>query len=279
MDSATNLANWQTIERAKKRLFYSLLQFHLPLATRNEDSVHGLRFEFLAEGGTTPRVVTGHENGIITLALDEADDAEREKRRAQMSEPYRTLLGHFRHEVGHYYWDLLIANSSAIDDFRALFGDERSDYAAALQKHYETGAPVDWQQNYISAYATSHPWEDWAETWAHYMHIIDTTEMASAFGVRLNPKVDVTGEMKTRIDFDPYRLGSVDELFVHWVPLSSLINNLNRAVGQHDAYPFVLTPPVVAKLGFIQKTVRNAGAVQWTVPGADGPVPINQPAS
>lgn len=279
MDNPQNLANWQTIERAKKRLFYSLLQLHLPLATRNEDSAHGLSFEFLSDEATAQPVMTGHENGIITLALKEADDAEREKRRTEMKEPYRTLLGHFRHEVGHYYWDLLIENQPALDEFRQLFGDERADYGQALQRHYETGAPANWQQNYISSYATSHPWEDWAETWAHFLHIIDTTEMASAFGVRLNPKVDVTGELKTRIDFDPYGVGTIDELFVHWVPLASLINNLNRAVGQHDGYPFVLTPQVVAKLGFIQKTVRNAGAVQWSVPGPNGPIFINRPVA
>lgn len=279
MDSSENLSNWQTIERAKKRLLYSLLQLHLPLATRNEDTAHGLRFEFPADEASPSPVMTGHEDGVIRIALAEADDAERERRRKQMNEPYRTLLGHFRHEVGHYYWDLLIANSPAIDEFRTLFGDERRDYAAALQAHYETGAPANWQQSFISTYATSHPWEDWAETWAHYLHIVDTTEMASAFGVRLNPKVDVTGELKTRIDFDPYTLDLIDELVARWVPLSSLINNLNRAVGQNDAYPFVLTPQVVAKLGFIQKTVREAGAVQWTVPGPNGQIPINRPAS
>ncbi|MGN6685077.1 MAG: zinc-binding metallopeptidase family protein [Devosia sp.] len=279
MDSAGNLANWRTIERAKKRLFYSLLRLNLPLATRNEDPVHGLRFEFLAEAAAPQPVLTGHDSGIITLALREADDAERERRRLQMNEPYRTLLGHFRHEIGHYYWDLLIDNTPALDEFRALFGDERTDYGKALQRHYDNGAPVDWQRNFISAYATSHPWEDWAETWAHYLHIVDTTEMAAAFGVRLEPKVDATGELSTRIDFEPYRLATMEELITHWVPLSSLINNLNRAVGQHDAYPFVLTPKVVAKLGFVQKTVLAAGAATWTVPGPNGPIPINRPPS
>jgi hypothetical protein len=279
MHSAENLSNWQIIERAKKRLFYSLLQLHLPLATRGEDPVHGLRFEFLADDAAATPVMTGHENGVITLALKEADDAAREYRRTQMHEPYRTLLGHFRHEIGHYYWDLLVHDRPALEQFRALFGDEREDYATALQRHYQQGASPGWQATHISAYATSHPWEDWAETWAHYLHIIDTTEMAAAFGVRLNPKVDLDGELRTRIDFDPYRLGSMEELFDHWVPLASLINNLNRAVGQHDAYPFVLTPPVVAKLGFIQAIVRAAGAVQWTVPGPAGAVPINTPAS
>lgn len=278
MDDPANLERWQVIERAKKRLFYSLLRLHLPLATRNEDALHGLSFEFLNEDLATNPVLTGHEDGVITIALKEADDAAREYRRTLMHEPYRTLLGHFRHEVGHHYWDILVDNRPAIEEFRRLFGDERTDYAEALKRHYDNGAPQGWQETHISAYATSHPWEDWAETWAHYLHIVDATEMASAFGVRLDPKVDVSGEFRTRISFDPYQLTSVDELFYHWVPLASLINNLNRAVGQHDAYPFVLTPPVVEKLGFVQRIVREAGQVQWTVPGPDGPVAINAPA-
>jgi hypothetical protein len=273
-----NLKRWQVIERAKKRLFYSLLRFRLPLATRAEDSLHGLSFQFLNEDIAPAPVMTGHESGIITLALKEADDAAREYRRTTLNEPYRTLLGHFRHEVGHHFWDLLIGNQlDALAAFRNLFGDEREDYGAALQRYYQAGAPDGWQGSHISAYATSHPWEDWAETWAHYLHIVDTTEMAAAFGVRLDPKVDVSGDLTTRIDFDPYRLGRIDELIEHWVPLASLINNLNRAVGQHDAYPFVLTPTVIDKLAFIQELVRKAGQVQWTVPGPNGPEPINRP--
>ena len=139
MDDPANLDHWQVIERAKKRLFYSLLRFHLPLATRNQDAVHGLSFEFLSDEAAASPVMTGHENGIITLALKEADDAEREARRTAMHEPYRTLLGHFRHEVGHYYWDILIENRPALDEFRALFGDEREDYETALQNHYRDG--------------------------------------------------------------------------------------------------------------------------------------------
>ncbi|MBL8597275.1 MAG: putative zinc-binding peptidase [Devosia sp.] len=272
-----NLVRWQVIERAKKRLFYSLLRFRLPLATRNEDGVHGLGFQFLNEAITPSPVLTGHASGIITLALSEADDAAREYRRTQFNEPYRTLLGHFRHEIGHHFWDLLVAGQPAHAKFRALFGDDSADYAAALQAYYDQGAPPGWQATHISAYATSHPWEDWAETWAHYLHIVDTTEMAAAFGVRLDPRVDVAGELKTRIDFDPYRLAAIGELIEHWIPLSSLINNLNRAVGQHDAYPFVLTPAAIGKLEFVQRIVRQAGQTQWTVPGPSGPEPINRP--
>lgn len=272
------LRRWRVIERAKKRLIYSLLRLHLPLATRNEDPIHGLSFQFLSEDVAPEPVMTGHNSGVITIALKEADDAAREHRRTQFNEPYRTLLGHFRHEIGHYYWNVLIDNRPALTEFRALFGHEAADYGTALQTYYTNGAPPDWQNNFISAYATAHPWEDFAETFAHYLHLIDTMEMASSFGINLRPQVDEQGELSGAIDFDPYASVDINELMVDWVPLASLINNLNRAVGQHDAYPFVLTPVVLEKLGFIARIVHEAGAAQWTAPGPAGPIPINIPA-
>lgn len=278
MDDPQSLARWQKIERAKKRLIYSLLRLNLPLATRGQDPVHGLGFRFLAEDITPEPVMTGHENGIITIALGEADDAERESRRTRFNEPYRTLLGHFRHEVGHHYWDILVGNAPALEAFRRLFGDETADYAQSLDRYYSLGTPPDWQETHISAYATAHPWEDFAETWSHYLHLVDTTEMASAFGLRLRPANDAQQDLTARIAFDPYSGGTVGDLMDNWVPLSALINNLNRAVGQPDAYPFVLTPAVVEKLDFIQTLVRNAGATQWTVPTPSGNEPINAPA-
>jgi hypothetical protein len=277
VDDPDNLRRWQVIERAKKRLVYSLLRMHLPLATRREDPVHGLSFRFLSEAIAPTPVMTGHEAGIITIALTEADDAQREYRRAQLNEPYRTLLGHFRHEIGHYYWDILVSQSPHLDEFRARFGDE-SNYDDSLQRYYGGPPSADWQSHYISVYATSHPWEDFAETFAHYLHLVDTTEMAAAFGIRLNPRIDERRELTAHIDFDPYRLNDVNELIEHWVPLASLINNLNRAVGQNDAYPFVLTPAVIEKLGFVAKIVKEAGSVQWTVPGPNGAIAINTPA-
>ncbi|MDB5540261.1 MAG: hypothetical protein JWQ89_1988 [Devosia sp.] len=277
VDDPVDLRRWQVIERAKKRLFYSLLRLHLPLATRNEDPARGLSFRFLNEDTAPQPVLTGHDSGVVTIALKEADDAAREYRRTQFNEPYRTLLGHFRHEVGHYYWNVLVDGRPALTGFRTLFGNETADYDAALQTHYANGAPPDWQQNYISAYATSHPWEDFAETFAHYLHIVDTTEMAASFGIRLRPAIDQAGELTARLDFDPYGKPDIHELIENWIPLASLINNLNRAVGQNDAYPFVLTPHVVEKLGFIALIVHEAGAAQWTVPGPAGPIPINLP--
>lgn len=259
LSDPANLQRWQTIERAKKRLFYSLLRLGLPLKTRAEDPLHGLAFRFLAEDQSAPqRVMTGHDNGIITIALAEADDAEREYRRTSMNEPYRTLLGHFRHEIGHHYWDLLAAEGSALDVFRDLFGDERRDYAAALQAHYADGAPLSWSQTHISAYATAHPWEDFAETFAHYLHIIDTVEMAGAFGVRARPNTGDEHLSIAPMRFDPYLEPDMGTIIDNWVPLASLINNLNRAVGHADAYPFVLGPAVIEKLAFVNTLVHQA---------------------
>ncbi|WP_417308397.1 zinc-binding metallopeptidase family protein [Devosia sp.] len=276
IDDPTDRSRWQVIERAKKRLFYSLLRLGLPLATRNEDPEHGLSFRFLSDDASTDPVMTGHEDGVITIALEEADDAAREYRRTQFNEPYRTLLGHFRHEIAHHYWDILVGGKPTLGEFRQLFGDERADYGEALKAHYQS-PPENWNQTYISAYATSHPWEDFAETFAHYLHIVDTTEMATAFGLRVHPDVDSTGEMSGRLDFDPYGPVNTNELIHNWIPLTSLINNLNRAVGQSDAYPFVLTPAIIEKLDFIARLIHDAGAMQWTVPGPDGPIAISSP--
>lgn len=260
---ATHLAYWQTIERAKKRLFYSLIRLGLPLETRGEDPEHGLAFRFLADDQSAPdRVLTGHDNGIITIALVEADDAERERRRTAMGEPYRTLLGHFRHEIGHHYWDLLVDGQSSIERFRTIFGDERADYGQALIAYYANGAPPAWYQTHISAYATAHPWEDFAESFAHYLHIADTVETAAAYGVRARPKTHDATLAILPVTFDPYMEPDMDAIIEHWIPLSSLLNNLNRAMGHPDAYPFILTPPIIEKLRFINDLVHQTPALR-----------------
>lgn len=254
-----NREAWTKIERAKRHLFYSLLQWRLPAPTRAEDPAGGLVFDLLADGAQ--KVLTGHDNGLITLNIAEADDAERESRRVAMGEPYRTLLGHMRHEIGHYYWDRLVRDEGRQEACRAVFGDERADYGEALQRHHGEGAPADWPNAFISAYATCHPFEDFAETWAHYMHIVDTLETASAFGLSVRPKL-VTGEEardELRIDvvFNPYRDGGVEDLVRAWAPVTLAMNSLNRSLGQPDVYPFVLSKPVVDKLGFIHGLTRE----------------------
>jgi hypothetical protein len=255
-----NLAHWAKMETAKHRLFYSLLRLRLPLDPP-EGQTERLMFDFLAvpKDPTAQHVMTGHDNGLITIALAEADDAEREKNRVALHEPYRTLLGHFRHEVGHYYWDRLVRDDEkSLEAFRTLFGDERTDYGEALKKHYAKGAPADWQNSFVSTYATSHPWEDFAETWAHYLHIVDTLEVAGAFNMSVHPRLTRSTDFDAKVDFDAYTAPDVETLIDTWLPLSLALNSLNRAMGQPDLYPFVLSTPAVEKLAMIHRLVHPA---------------------
>jgi hypothetical protein len=254
-----NLLRWRKLEVAKHRLFYSLLRLGLPLVNRIEDPEQGLAFDFVAEPRTPDAepVMTGHDNGLITLSLKEADDSERERTREDMNESYRTLLGHFRHEIGHYYWDRLVAEKGRLDEFRACFGDERQDYGEALKRHYAEGPPVNWQNTYVSAYATAHPWEDFAETWAHYLHIVDSLETAGAFGLQVHPRIDKTGDFHTEVNFDPHHARSISQLVDAWLPVTFAVNSLNRSMGHPDLYPFILSPTVIEKLGKIHGVVHG----------------------
>ena len=257
-----NVDGWRKIGRAKNRLFYSLLRLELPLVTKAKNEQTGLAFDVLADlpQSGAPRVMTGHDNGLITIALAEADDVRREQSRVSMHEPYRTLLGHFRHEVGHYFWDRLVRDGGKLEPFRALFGDEQADYGQALQRHYKQGPPGDWQARFVSAYATMHPWEDFAETWAHYLHIVDTLETAHALGLSIRPAVTKGDELDASVDFDPYCVQAMMRLTESWLPLTVAVNSLNRAMGQPDLYPFILSTPAIDKLGFVHDLVRGAGA-------------------
>jgi len=259
LSDPTNLAHWRKIEEAKRRAFYSFIRLGLPLTNRVEDPEHGLAFDFLADSSAegAPKVMTGHDNGLITLSLAEADDAERNRRRTEMGEPYRTLLGHFRHESGHYFWDRLVRDGGQLEACRAVFGDDSQDYGAALQRHYNEGPPADWQENFVSTYATAHPWEDFAETWAHYLHIVDTLEMARAFGLGIAPRVAHGEELVAEVDFRPYEATEIAPVMEAWVPLTAAVNSLNRCMGTPDLYPFVLSPAVVRKLAFIQALVHG----------------------
>jgi hypothetical protein len=261
----SNVVAWRRIELAKHSLFYSLLKLKLPLdgrADRDEGQRERLTFDFLASpampGAQT--IMTGHNSGLITLALEEADDAERENRRTAMHEPYRTLLGHFRHEVGHYYWDVLVRDGGQLEAFRTVFGDERLDYGAALKQYYAAeSVPANWQDNFVSAYATAHPWEDFAETWAHYLHIVDALEMARAFGLNVDPPLDREGQMEAEVDFQPYRAPDIVTLVDTWIRLSQALNALNRAMGLADFYPFILSPAVIEKLDAIHSLIHGGG--------------------
>ncbi len=205
--------------------------------------------------------MTGHNDGLITINLAEANDSERERQRQHMAEPYRTLLGHFRHEIAHYFWDRLINNSPSLERFRQLFGDERQDYAAALQNNYANGPAPNWQDQFVTAYASSHPWEDFAETWAHYFHMIDTLETAGAFGLRVRPRVALGADLATVVDLDPH-MATMDRIINSWLPLTFAVNSINRSMGLPDLYPFVLAPPAIVKLSFVHDCIWKAGGRQ-----------------
>lgn len=255
-----NRAAWYRLETAKRRLIYTLLGLDLPVASKQDEPQGGLMFSFMVSLPGQP-VMTGHDNGHIVINLDEADDAKRETLRRQLHEPYRTLLGHVRHEIGHYYWDRLIASTEFLKPYRALFGDERLDYQQALNRHYEHGAPSDWRERFVSEYATMHPWEDWAETWAHFLHITDTLETAKALGLVLKPSR--SGEPEVALH-EERRRGAVartfDEMRDQWMPLTYALNSLNRSMGMPDPYPFVLSVPALEKLRFVHEVVTRSPA-------------------
>lgn len=244
-----NPQRWFKLEAAKRRLFYTLARLGLIDPTPADGAADGPVFEFLADLPGQP-AMTGHADGVITINVAEADDAERVRRRVEMHEPYRTLLGHLRHESGHYYWDRLIAEGARVEDFRRLFGDERQDYPQALQAHYARGgAPSGWQDRFVSEYATAHPWEDWAETWAHYLHMVDLLETAAAYDTRL--------AVASQGDFDA--------LVEQWVPVTLLLNSLNRSLGQEDAYPFALSPGALQKLRYVHDVIGAQGDLHPSV--------------
>jgi hypothetical protein len=247
---------WYRLEVAKRRLIFTLIELGLPIVSRDEDPDGGLAFEFKADSPDGTTVLTGHANGVITINLAEADDAERERRRTSLHEPYRTLAGHVRHEVGHYYWDRLSKNSVALERCRAAFGDDQRDYGEALQSYYASGPPPDWQDRFISAYASAHPLEDWAETWAHYLHMVDTLETAAACGIALEPRRADEPSLERITRFDASR-AEFDDLIEQWYPITYVLNNFNRGLGLADAYPFVWPAPAIEKLRLVHELARG----------------------
>ena len=267
LDNAEHVVRWIKLEIAKHRLVYTLLQLGLPVAEKTDESDDGLAFDFLAQDGNQKKVIMGHAGGLITINLAEADEVQRVKTREQLGEPYRTLLGHFRHETGHYYWDRLIKNDpDQLDAFRQVFGNEQADYGLALKAYYKSGAPVNWQNDFVSAYATAHPWEDWAETWAHYLHIMETLETAYSFGLRIDPVPVSRVEMLAAEYFSsPFSVKKFDRLIELWIPLTVAINSVNRSMGQPDFYPFIVSPNVINKLSFVHSLMQEIKSAKLNV--------------
>ena len=243
-----NLLRWRKLESAKKRLLYTLIQLNLPIFSKSESIDLGIAFQFLEDTRSDPinypdlHVQTGHKQGVITINVLEADDIAIEAARVALNESYRTLLGHFRHESGHYYWMLIQhyfkTDSALFSDWQRLFGDETKPYDESLKTYYQQGPADDWYQNFISPYAGAHPLEDWAETWGHYLHIMDITQTALSYGLLAIPD-------------------SFAERIHYWRSLSTILNELNRSAGQKDIYPFVISKPVEEKLLFTHSLAKR----------------------
>ena len=247
-------------EQAKRRLISELVDLKLPIVGRDDDPDFGLAFDLLSSH--SEKVFTGHEDGLITLDLAEGDDVHREQLRIAMDEPYRTLLGHFRHEIGHYYYYRLVGTASEfLATATELFGDAEADYQEALDRHYNRGAPDGWENDYVSSYATMHPAEDWAETFAHYLHVRDTLDTAAAFGFA-----------PAGATFDRRVLGpsGFDTIIEMWLPLAWSLNMVNRSMGRDDLYPFMLPGPVLEKMRFIHTVIDEVAADPAKLAAAGG---------
>ncbi len=261
---ARGLGGFAAAEMAKRRLLFELADLGLPIEGWNERE-GGLAFDLLSSEQAP--VTTGHAEGLITLDLDETDPAHRERMRMRLGEPYRTVLGHMRHEIAHYYQPILVREGTQAEArCREIFGDEREDYQEAMDRYYRSGAPAGWEQSFVSAYATMHPWEDWAETFAHYLHVRDTLQTAAAYGVRVEGPSIETADAAPLHSLPEDGEEDMGNLLEAWIPMTYALNAISRSMGAPDLYPFVLTAQIEAKLTFIHGLVRAAAATPAPAP-------------
>jgi hypothetical protein len=256
-DDMEGLVAFARAEAAKRRLLFQLDNLGLPTTSRKENPDGGLVFDLLSSRDS--KVITGHDHGVITIDLAEGDDPHREAVRASLGEAYRTMLGHLRHEIGHWYWEVLVEYSEHLTAFREIFGDETRDYDEALKEHYGTKGRDDWHAAFVSDYAASHPWEDWAECFAHYLHMTDTLQTASSYGVKIDgPDLDLATARDARVATTPREnYEDFDQMLSAWLTLSYALNAMNRSMGMNDVYPFVLVPAVIEKLRFVHGLIAG----------------------
>lgn len=270
LSNPLNATRLELIETSKRRVLYGLQGCGLSLVPKDEDVARGLAFDFLEELPGGPCVMTGHVEGLVTINVAEADADYRERNRASFREPYRTVIGHLRHEIGHHYWDDLVRDTPWLEKFRELFGSEEVEYAQALQHYYDNGPPLDWADRFISGYAASHPWEDWAESWAHYLHLRATLQTVESFSLDTSRTPFRITPFGTDALYDESAPSA--EAFLGWinawVKLTTVLNETARSMGQPDVYPFVLSRNAVSKLHFVQCVVE-AGGGKAIVPPTD----------
>ncbi len=235
-----------TAEAAKRRLIHQLDELSLPIEVRSTSAPDGLAFDLVhlpGEGG-----ITGHLDGVVTLDLAEIDDTHRDDLRRRLGEPFRTVIGHLRHEIGHHYWGRLVGQSDDLTSFRRMFGDERVDYARAVERFY-SGGNSEWdRRRFVTSYAASHPFEDWAETFAHYLHIVDAIDTAVAHDLIPSDSAGVlSADTGPDVEFD--------DLLAAWRPMNTAVNAIAETFGTRAVYPFEPTGVVVDKLTFVHRQV------------------------
>jgi hypothetical protein len=243
---------WSAAEAAKRRLVFQLGELGMPIEPRSSTAPRGLAFVLVHVPGASG--VTGLDRGIITLDISEADERLRDELRRKLGESFRTLIGHLRHEVGHYYFDQLVAQSDEVAEFRSLFGDERVDYSSALVEHYRrarSGVDDADLSHFVTAYASAHPLEDWAETFAHYLHTRDGLQTADSHGLSAVGR-EAVGRGNRAPRADPQSFASILE---RWLPVAEMINAIADGLGSSRPYPFTLNPVVVTKLEFVHARV------------------------
>jgi hypothetical protein len=243
------IPNWAETEAAKRWVLDNLGRWHW---FRPEDPGTRPVFHMLAEG--LMPVQMGHGNGVVTISVAEADPLVSTTRRKALDEPYRTMIGHMRHEISHMLWWRLSLREDFLNEFRERFGDERIDYSASLQRHYENGPPVEWRQRYLTSYASAHPHEDWAETAAHLLHLTDIADSAVASELG-SPELPHS-------KWDPYTEMDSNRLINIASQLTVRINHVNRSMGLSDLYPFTLSEVAREKLVFVHDWLKR-GAQGW----------------
>lgn len=239
---------WMAAEAAKRRVIHQLDELALTFEIRSPATPDGLAFDFVhvpSAGG-----ITGHLDGVVTLDLAEVDEHHRGLLRRDLDETYRTVIGHLRHEIGHYFWGRLVGQSDDLEQFRVLFGNERSDYAEAIERHYAPGERAWDTTRFVTAYASVHPSEDWAETFAHYLHILDATGTALAHEVAPPAARDAAAERVLQaMEFS--------EILDIWRPINAAIGAIAESLGTPDPYPFDPTGVVVDKLAFVHRQITS----------------------
>jgi hypothetical protein len=247
-----NKSRWARIERAKRRALYDFDFLGLPYGTAADGVSPPLKFDFKTDAkdpalkkyrpvDNGEQVMTGHDNGVVTINLREADPVEREKARIAFGEAHRTLVGHFRHEMGHYVWDVAIKGKKE-PACAALFGDHTVPYDEALKAYYANGPKPNWPEAYVSGYATMHAWEDWAETFANYLDLVATLDTAE------------NGALVPQLDWADF-----DAMASTYATLGVSLNELNRGIGLIDFLPEILVGPVRHKMAFIHALTKVAG--------------------